>query len=233
MIKERFLSFTMVLGVGFLLLTSLVLSALLSGLSGFIDNALPGGAILWQAVNLIISFGVVTLLFAMIYRILPDVKIAWSDVWLGAAITALLFTLGKWVIGLYLGYASVGSTYGAAGSLLVLLTWAYYSAQILFFGAEFTQVYANQYGSRITPEDNAVPITDEARAQQGIPRKENVEHAARADAADQDGQVPADQRSTAPTSAGRLNVVRVGALILGSAMTLFGLSARRDGDRKA
>ena len=128
------------------------------------------------------SFGVVALLFAAIYKVLPDVTIAGSDVWIGAAVTALLFTVGKFLIGLYLGYACAGSTFGAAGSLLVFLVWVYYSSQILFFGAEFTQVYARKYGLRIVPGEGAVPLTAEARAEQGIPKDEHVEQAATAGA---------------------------------------------------
>ena len=178
-LKKRFLSMTMVLGTGFLLLVSLVLSSALSALGNFLNNLLPAAGLLWQVVNLAISFAVITLLFAAIYKVLPDVEIAWSDVWIGAAVTALLFTIGKLLIGLYLGHASVGSTYGAAGSLLVLLIWVYYSAQILLFGAEFTQVYAREYGTRIVPDESAVPVTEEARAKQGIPHEETVERAAR------------------------------------------------------
>jgi membrane protein len=177
-IKERFLSFTMVLGVGFLLLVSLVVSAALTAIGTYFSNLLPGFEAVWQVVNFLVSFGVITLLFAMIFKVLPDAKIAWSDVWIGAAVTALLFTIGKFLIGLYLGKSSVGTAYGAAGSLVVILIWVYYSAQILFLGAEFTQVYARKYGSRIEPADNAVPVTEEARAQQGIPRKEDVAAAA-------------------------------------------------------
>lgn len=125
-----------------------------------------------QLINQVLSLMVITLLFAMIYRCLPDAKIAWKDVWLGAFITALLFTLGKFLIGLYLGYTSAASAYGAAGSLAVLLIWLYYSAQIFLFGAEFTKVYADRYGSRIVPAENAMRVTDKARAEQGIPRTE-------------------------------------------------------------
>src|SRR5690606_29734398 len=114
-----------------------------------IGNAVPLSEILLQLVNLIISVGVITILFALMFKILPDAEIAWRDVWLGAFVTALLFSLGKLLIGLYLGNSAVASAFGAAGSLVLLLLWIYYSAQILFFGAEFTQVYANQYGSRI------------------------------------------------------------------------------------
>jgi membrane protein len=174
-IRSRFLSFSMVLGIGFLLLVSLVLSAGLAAVGAYLSHLLPGLDFLWQIVNFVISFGVITLLFAMIYKILPDAKIAWGDVWIGAAITALLFTIGKFLIGLYLGNASVGSAYGAAGSLVVLLIWVYYSAQILFFGAEFTQVYATKYGSRIVPAKNAVAVTEEAQAQQGMTRTEDLE----------------------------------------------------------
>lgn len=109
---------------------------------------------------------IVTLLFAMIYKVLPDVKISWRDVWFGAAVTALLFTLGKFLIGLYLGHAGIGSFYGAAGSLIVILFWIYYSAQILLFGAEFTQVYAGWSGSPIEPAENAVLMTKVERAGQ-------------------------------------------------------------------
>jgi hypothetical protein len=175
---RRFLSMTMVLGIAFLLLVSLVLSAAIAAVGNFVGDLLPGGAALWQVVNTLVSFGVITLLFAAIYKVLPDATIAWSDVWIGAAVTALLFTVGKLLIGLYLGYASVGSTFGAAGSLLVFLVWVYYTAQILFFGAEFTQVYARKYGSRIVPSGGAVALTDEARAKQGIPERETVEQAA-------------------------------------------------------
>jgi membrane protein len=178
-VKKRFLSMTMVLGTGFLLLVSLLLSAGLATLGRFFSGLLPGAEALWEVVNFAVSFGIITLLFAAIYKVLPDVEIAWGDVWIGAAATALLFVVGKLLIGLYLGHASVGSTYGAAGSLLVALIWVYYSAQILFFGAEFTQVYARKYGSRIVPAPTAVALTEEARANQGTPRKEAVERAAR------------------------------------------------------
>ncbi|MBD1920908.1 YihY/virulence factor BrkB family protein [Microcoleus sp. FACHB-831] len=176
-LRSRFLSFTMVLVIGFLLLVSLVLSAGLAALGNYFGNLVPNLAILWQTLNFLISFGVITVLFAMIYRILPDAKIAWGDVWIGAAITSLLFSIGKWLIGLYLGNSSVGSTYGAAGSFVVLLLWVNYSAQILFFGAEFTQVYANKFGSQIVPDKNAVFVTKETRAQQGIPHKQDLNDA--------------------------------------------------------
>ncbi len=160
LLRDRLLSFGMVLVIGFLLLVSLMLSAVLSALSGsvassVIGDVLTGWDVGWQILNAAVSFGVITLLFGLIYKVLPDAKVAWSDVWVGAAITSLLFTIGKTLIGLYLGNSSVASAYGAAGSFVVLLLWIYYSAQILLFGAEFTQVYANRLGDRIQPDKHA------------------------------------------------------------------------------
>lgn len=155
-IKTRFFSFTMVLGVAFLLLVSLVLSAFLSAVGSFFATSLPGGELFWQVLNFTISMAMVTVLFALIFKYVPDVLIEWDDVWIGAGVTALLFTIGKSLLGLYLGKASVGSSYGAAGSLVVLVVWVYYSAQILFLGAEFTQVQAKQRGRFIRPSKRAV-----------------------------------------------------------------------------
>lgn len=169
-LRKRVLSFSMVLGIGFLLIVSLLISAALSALSTYLSGFIPGADFLWQIFNFVFSFAVITLLFAMMYKLLPDVKITWNDVWIGAIITALLFTIGKWLLGVYLARGSFGSTYGAAGSLVIILAWVYYSAQILFFGAEFTQVYARRYGSRIVPDEHAIPLTEEARAKQGMPR---------------------------------------------------------------
>lgn len=167
-LRQRFLSFGMILGICFVLMVSLVVSAGLAGFSSYLNQLLPGLGPIGQILNLAISFGVFTLLFALIYKFLPDVKITWKDVWIGSVITALLFAIGKFALGLYIGNGSVGSTYGAAGSVIVLLVWVYYSAQILFFGAEFTQVYAKKYGSRIVADKHAVPLTEEAKARQGI-----------------------------------------------------------------
>jgi membrane protein len=141
-IKDRLLSFAMVLGIGFLLMVSLALNAILSGVGRYASDYLPGQRLLWAVVNFMVSLGVITLLFAMIFKILPDVKIAWRNVWGGAFVTALLFNLGKFLIGYYLGRGSMVSVYGAAGSFIILLLWVYYSAQILFFGAELTRVYS-------------------------------------------------------------------------------------------
>lgn len=161
-VKTRFFSFTMVLGVAFLLLVSLVLSSVLSSLGSVLADTLPGGALLWQVVNFVFSLAVVTLLFALIFKVIPDAKVAWRDVWLGAAVTALLFTIGKQLLGLYLGKAAVGSSYGAAGSIVVLVVWVYYAAQILFFGAEFTQVQARRRGAGIEPSENAQRLSQSA-----------------------------------------------------------------------
>jgi membrane protein len=158
-IRDRFFSFTMVLVVAFLLLVSLLLSALLSFVGHSFAEGLPGGELLWQACNFVFSLAMITGLFALIFKYVPDVQIAWADVWAGAAITALLFTIGKSLIGIYLGKASIGSSYGAAGSLVVLVVWVYYSAQILFLGAELTQVLARVRGRGIRPSQRAVAFS--------------------------------------------------------------------------
>jgi membrane protein len=148
LLRARLLSFGMVLGLGFLLLVSLVASAAVAALGTWWGSAFEGWEVLLQLLNLAISFVLATILFAMIYKIMPRVKIAWRDVWIGAVVTSLLFQVGKFAIGLYLGTSGVTSGFGAAGSLVVLLVWVYYSAQIFFLGAEFTWVYAHEYGSK-------------------------------------------------------------------------------------
>jgi membrane protein len=153
LVKVRLLSFVMILVIGLLLVLSLLLSIVLSFLTGFVQNLIPVPVFLIQLADLVFSFLLITLLFAMVYKVLPDVKIAWSDVWVGSAITALLFTLGKMLFGLYLARSSISSAYGAASSLAIILMWVYYSAQVLFIGAELTQVYANRYGSHIKPRN--------------------------------------------------------------------------------
>lgn len=157
-LQSRFLSFAMVVVIGFLLLVSLVLSAVLVGIGNFLGDRLPGFAALGQSINFLISFAVITLLFASIYKFLPDVKVPWKNLWVGSAVTALLFNIGKYLIGLYLGNSGVGSTYGAAGSLVVILIWIFYSAQILLIGAEFTQVYSRYRGVPIRPATHAVRV---------------------------------------------------------------------------
>ena len=145
LLRTRLLSFGMILGLAFLLMVSLVLSAALAALGKWWGPAFGTFA---HAVDILVSFGLVTVIFALIYRFIPRVHVAWHDVWLGAAVTSLLFAVGKFLIGLYLGKATVASTFGAAGSLVVLMVWMYYSAQIFLFGAEFTWVYAHRVGSR-------------------------------------------------------------------------------------
>ena len=154
-IKDRFLSFVAVVGTGFLLLVSLVLSSALAALGKWFSGVLPVPEAVLQSLNFLLSFVVITGLFALIFKVLPDARIAWHDVWVGAALTAALFTIGKFAIGLYLGKSDVASAYGAAGSLVIILVWVYYSSQILLYGAEFTQVYANRLGGRIVPAPDA------------------------------------------------------------------------------
>jgi membrane protein len=176
-LRQRFLSLSMVLGLGFLLLISMVITTAVEAFAGTLGRWLPVPPFVMVAVSVAIGFCVVTLLFAMIFKFLPDVKVPWRPVWIGALGTALLFTIGKFLMGLYLGREGTASAYGAAGSVIVILLWIYYSSVILFFGAEFTQVYAKKTSARIVPSQYAVPVTEEARAQQGMP-SEGRHHAA-------------------------------------------------------
>lgn len=153
---SRLLSFAMVLVIGFLLLVSLLLSAILAAISHYFGDLIPSFQFVGQLLNFTLSFVVITLLFAAIYKVLPDVKVPWQNLWLGAIVTALLFNAGKSLIGLYLGNSAVSSTYGAAGSLVVILIWIFYSAQILLLGAEFTHVYSRYRGTPIRPTRYAV-----------------------------------------------------------------------------
>ena len=157
-LRARFLSFAMVGGVCFLLLVSLTVESVLRGLNTYLESILPGGHFLALAIFFAFDLIVIILLFAMIFRYLPDVKIGLRDVWLGAALTAVLFAIGKLILGLYLGSGAAGSAYGAASSLITLLLWIFYSAQILLFGAEFTQVYSNTYGSHVKPQKYAIMV---------------------------------------------------------------------------
>jgi len=157
-LRARFVSFAMLGGVFFLLLVSLTVEALLKGFSHYVQAHLPGGLAIAVSVYLVFDFAVVVLLFAMIFKFLPDAEVQWRDVWIGAIMTAIFFGIGKWALGLYLGSGSAASAYGAASSLITLLLWIYYSSQILLFGAEFTQVYANWAGRRVAPSEHAVPI---------------------------------------------------------------------------
>jgi membrane protein len=157
-LRSRFLSFAMVAGICFLLLVSLAIEALLKGFSHYVQSVLPGGIAIALAVYLIFDFAVVVLLFVMIFRFLPDVKIQWRDVWIGAIMSAILFGIGKWLLGFYLGSGAASSAYGAASSLITLLLWVYYSSQILLFGAEFTQVYAARASRELKPDEYAVRV---------------------------------------------------------------------------
>jgi membrane protein len=157
LIKDRILSLGLVLSLGFLLLVSLVASAVLGALGGLLEKtAFPGASVVGQILNNLVSLGVITMFFALIFRYLPNAKIAWRDVWVGALVTSGLFHVGKIGIGIYLGHASIGSTFGAAGSLAVLLVWVYYTAQIVLFGAEITRLYAERYGHGVKPDADAV-----------------------------------------------------------------------------
>ena len=196
-IRDRFLSLAMVLGTGFLLLVSLLLSTVLSAVGRTVVGDAFDQTILWQGGNLVVQMAVTFGPFTLIFKVLPDAEIAWRDVLLGAGITTVLFAVGRFLIDLYLRTTGTGSTYGAIGSLIVLLIWIFYSAQILFFGAELTQVYAQRYGSRIRPSPNAVPVTEEARAQQGMPDPAVV----KATAAHMDGEAPTvEERAVGATS---------------------------------
>lgn len=159
-IRDRFFSLTMVMGVAFMLLVSLVVSAALATATKFFEQYIPMPA-LWHVFNVVVALGVTTVLFALIFKVVPDVRIAWGDVWVGGFATALLFSIGKVILAWYVGRSATVSPFGAAGSLVALIVWVYYSAQILFLGAEFAQVYATRYGSHIEPAPNAMPIDAE------------------------------------------------------------------------
>jgi membrane protein len=178
-LRDRALSFFIVMGICILLIASLVATAGLAFLERMWPSMLPGGPWLWHTFNLGTSFVVVTALFALVFKVLPDATVRWRDVWLGAVVTALLFTLGKYVLALYLQYGNVTTGYGAAGSLLVVLLWVYYASLIFLFGAALTRAWAKCCGSGIQPTQNAVALTAEDRARQGIPTDAEVQAAAR------------------------------------------------------
>jgi membrane protein len=167
-VRDRFLSLAMVLGTGFLLLVSLILTTLLNAFAGRVGTVLPIPESVAHALNSTLSFVVISLLFAMIFKFLPDVKVAWRNVWIGAIGTALLFTGGKELLGLYLGREGTVSAYGAAGSIVVIVLWVYYASLILFWGAEFVRVFALKTGSAIRPSEYAVPVTGNERVEQGL-----------------------------------------------------------------
>ena len=171
-VKEYLFNFSMVLGVGFLLIISLLLSAVLHSLNSFLTGYLPLPSFVGP-LTAAGSFVVVLLLFALIFKVLPDVEIGWEDVWIGATVTAILFTLGKFLIGLYLGTSSIGSSFGAAGALILILVWVYYSTTIFLLGAEFTKVYADRYGSGINPNRHACFVSESMRQKQGLTPNES------------------------------------------------------------
>jgi membrane protein len=171
-VRQRFISFAMVLAVGFLLLVSLVVTALLTAFSQFIGSLIGGAPLVGHLLDIVVSFAFVTVLFAMIYKFIPDVQIRWKDVWIGAALTSILFTIGKFLIGLYLGSSSVASAYGAAASLITILLWVFYSSLIFLLGAEFTQGYATIYGSGVVPAAHAETAPDASDRKKQSPSSE-------------------------------------------------------------
>jgi membrane protein len=156
-VVQRLISFGLVVGVGFLLLVSLLVSAALAALNRYLGQIFPALTAVWEAGNVLVSLFVITLLFAMVYKILPDVRLRWRDVWVGALVTAGFFSIGKQLIGLYLGTSSIASSYGAAGSVVVLLVWVYYSAQVVLLGAEFTRFYVERVRGQPPPMRYAQP----------------------------------------------------------------------------
>jgi membrane protein len=156
LLRVRLLSLALILSLGFMLLVSLVMSAVLEAVVHWVGGFLAGWVLLGYIINYGISIGVIALFFALLFKVLPDAKVHWKDVWIGAILTSLLFHLGKYLIALYIGRASVASSFGAAGSLAVLLIWIYYSAQIVLLGAEFTRAYANRLGGKVVPAENAI-----------------------------------------------------------------------------
>jgi membrane protein len=173
MVRTRFLSFAIVLVLGFFLLVSLAISAAIEAASRVIVLHLPALDLV-RSGNAAVTMASVTLLFALIYKVLPDARVAWRDVWLGAGSAAVLFGVGKLLFGLYLGRSEIGSSYGAAGSLVIVVLWTYYMSLILLFGAEMTQVQARLRGETIVPEPGSVHVTEHDRVQQGIPSPEDV-----------------------------------------------------------
>jgi membrane protein len=202
LLRGRLLSFGMILGIGFLLLVSLVLSAGLAALARFWDSWFEGWEVVLQLVNFVVGFAIITGLFAMIYKLLPRCRIDWKDVWVGAMVTSLLFSVGKTLIGLYLGKSGVASGFGAAGSLVIVLLWVYYSSQIFLLGAEFTKTYAYRHGSRVAepkPEPAQKPSKQEPAAAQ-CDLKGGGEHGG-TDAAPAAGRVPMDRGEPANAAA--------------------------------
>lgn len=232
-VKQRFLSMAMVLGIGFLLLVTLLFDAAISAMGDYAGQFV-GGEPLMQALQFVVSFALITVLFAAIFRILPDLDVQWSDVWVGAGLTALLFVLGKFALGLYLGKAAIGSSYGAAGSLVVLLVWVYWSAQILFLGAEFTQVYTRRYGS-LAGDTSKQEARAQAARPEDRPRAEETAAGMRVPGRPLAGPVPAAAREGRTRGGGAITLAAggvaglfVGAIVGGvGAMAVVLKTARK------
>lgn len=171
-IKHRLLSFAMVMTIGFLLLVSLMLTAALTAMGGMVGKWMPNMEVIAQVLNFIASFGVITVLFACIFKLMPDVHIPWKTVWIGAVVTSLLFAIGKFGLGMYLGKNTASNAFGPAKGLVILLLWVYYSAQIMFFGAEITQAYAKLSGAKIEPKKHA-SFDEENTSKEVSPTKPN------------------------------------------------------------
>ncbi len=206
-IRHRLLSFAMILAIGFLLLTSLVLSAGLAAMGKYFSGMFGDMTLLMQVLNFVVSFGLITLLFACMFKYVPDAKVSWRDVWFGAAVTALLFTLGKFGLGMYLGKSSVVSTYAAAGGLLIVLLWVYYTSQIVFFGAELTQAYAYSRGRAVQPSEHAQWDQEKLCAAQALVKKH-------------EGRKAAAKKPTTKPSARPAYVMQTGALAAAGAAPL-------------
>lgn len=216
-VRERLLSFGMVLVIGFLLLTSLALTTAIASLNKFLGSFLGIPEAAWAALAFALSFALVTVLFALIFKVLPDAKVRWRNVWVGAVVTAFLFEIGKFGLGYYLGRESTASTYGAAGSVVLLLLWVYYASCILLFGAEFTQVYAKATGHVIEPSRNAVPISIEQRAQEGLSPALKIEGRPAVEVI----AVPAPEPGRALEPAGALLLTTAAAFLTGLALRRF------------
>lgn len=174
-LKARCLSFSMVLVIGFLLLVSMLLTTALQAFSDIIGEHLPFSALVWQGVSASASMVIIAILFAMIFKILPDVKTRWSDVWVGAVMTAVLFAIGKQGIGIYLGREETVSAYGAAGALVMVLLWVYFASVILLYGAEFTKAWTLDHRATLAPSANAKPLTSQKLRKQGVVGEEELD----------------------------------------------------------
>ena len=201
LLRNRLLSFAMLLLIGFLLLVSLLISTGLTVVGGYLETRIDGYQLVAALVNGLLPVVFMAGLFTLMFKVLPNVRLAWRDVWPGALLTALLFSLGRQALGYYLSRTQFGTAHGAAGSVLVLLVWVYVSAQILFFGAEFTQVYVRHYGTRRpVPSEDVLPVTEGERAHQGMPRTADVEAVAAASGEDTGAPVSSELRAVSGPS---------------------------------